>query len=987
MPPPQMAGLVGDARRLPDLPALVQDSDGDGLGDLGRDPARLPYVEPARGRRRCGCRRSTPPLRRLRLRRQRLHRRRPALRHARRLRRAARRRPRGGCACSWTSCRATRRSSTRGSASTPTATSGPTRAGPPNNWLAAFGGPAWSRDERGRRLVPALLLSRAARPRLAQPRGRARRWRTSSASGSAAGSTASARRARPADEGPRAARRPAATRAAPAAAAPRAGERSTRSTRATRPTSASRLAALREAAGDALLVGEVYLPAPSSRPYLGHLDVAFAFELFHAPWDAERDPRRARAPAPPTRALAWVLSNHDFSRLADRAGAPENVRAAALLLLTLPGLRLRLPGRRDRDGRRPRRRAAARPLRPRRLPPSDAVGAESPRRLHDRQPWLPVADPRRAQRRRPGGRPGSLLDLYRELIALRRELGGRLAICEADAGVLAFRAAAATWSRSTSARRSRARARGAASAALAAHGAARIATLGPGEASVALAAVRRVRRLAPRPGIAPHVGEARAAARRPARERSESRGTPSRQAARCRRWRLVAPFLAPLAACGADETAAAGRPQLVHLQRAQRRARRRREERARSESERRATRSRSDLPSDADQQREQLVRRLGAEDDSIDIIGMDVIWTAEFANAGWIKPWTGADEQAATRGHAREPARDRRLQGQALGGAERSNTQLLWYRKDRVKTAAEDLGRDDRAGRADRREEGLIEVQATATRASSSGSTRWSSRPATSIVEPDDGRRGARAAATRAGARMMDKLASSAAADPAISTSEEDTARLAFEGGNAAFMVNYPFVYPSAKEERARRLQEHGRRAVPGVDPSKPAAPPLGGINLGVRRYSKHPKEAFEATCLIAAARTRSDRDRRAGCRRSPRRSTTRRRSTRSIPVRRPDPAADRERGAAAARRPPTRTSRWRSSATIHPLDGRRSTRRRDVEELRENVETRSNVEGAADGSGDRAPPRRAAPKEAARDLRPSRAPSASWAGCCARRR
>jgi multiple sugar transport system substrate-binding protein len=40
------------------------------------------------------------------------------------------------------------------------------------------------------------------------------------------------------------------------------------------------------------------------------------------------------------------------------------------------------------------------------------------------------------------------------------------------------------------------------------------------------------------------------------------------------------------------------------------------------------------LPADADQQREQLVRRLAAGDEDIDIIGMDVIWTAEFAQAG-----------------------------------------------------------------------------------------------------------------------------------------------------------------------------------------------------------------------------------------------------------------------------------------------------------------------------------------------------------------
>ncbi|MDQ4048508.1 MAG: hypothetical protein M3131_03880, partial [Actinomycetota bacterium] len=56
------------------------------------------------------------------------------------------------------------------------------------------------------------------------------------------------------------------------------------------------------------------------------------------------------------------------------------------------------------------------------------------------------------------------------------------------------------------------------------------------------------------------------------------------------------------------------------------------------------------LPTDADQQRELVARRLAAEDSDIDIVGMDVIWTAEFAEAGWIKPWKGADAQKAREG-------------------------------------------------------------------------------------------------------------------------------------------------------------------------------------------------------------------------------------------------------------------------------------------------------------------------------------------------
>src|SRR3954454_1283652 len=51
------------------------------------------------------------------------------------------------------------------------------------------------------------------------------------------------------------------------------------------------------------------------------------------------------------------------------------------------------------------------------------------------------------------------------------------------------------------------------------------------------------------------------------------------------------------------------------------------------------------LPTDANQQRELLVRRLAAEDDSVDIIGMDVIWTAEFAEAKWIRPVPEKDAQ------------------------------------------------------------------------------------------------------------------------------------------------------------------------------------------------------------------------------------------------------------------------------------------------------------------------------------------------------
>ena len=47
-------------------------------------------------------------------------------------------------------------------------------------------------------------------------------------------------------------------------------------------------------------------------------------------------------------------------------------------------------------------------------------------------------------------------------------------------------------------------------------------------------------------------------------------------------------------------------------------------------------------PTGADGQRLQLVRRLAAHHSTIDIMGLDVTWEPEFAEAGWIQPWTGA---------------------------------------------------------------------------------------------------------------------------------------------------------------------------------------------------------------------------------------------------------------------------------------------------------------------------------------------------------
>ncbi|MDQ6605633.1 MAG: extracellular solute-binding protein, partial [Actinomycetota bacterium] len=92
------------------------------------------------------------------------------------------------------------------------------------------------------------------------------------------------------------------------------------------------------------------------------------------------------------------------------------------------------------------------------------------------------------------------------------------------------------------------------------------------------------------------------------------------------------------------------------------------------------------LSTQSDQQRVSLVRRLAAKDSSIDILAMDVDWTAEFAAAKWIRPWPANLAAQVTQGDLPGPVATATVQGHLFAAPVNSNTQLLWYRKDLVPT-------------------------------------------------------------------------------------------------------------------------------------------------------------------------------------------------------------------------------------------------------------------------------------------------------------
>jgi alpha-glucosidase len=197
------------------------------------------------------------------------------------------------------------------------------------------------------------------------------------------------------------------------------------------------LASLRESAGDAVLVGEVYRPTAELVPYLAAFDLVFAFEFMFAAWNAQRIAALLE-PACALRRIAWVLANHDFTRLASRVG-PENARLAAMLQLTLPGTAFVYQG--DEIGLEDG---------PGADPPLDRAGRDRARHpmqwsaepragFTDGTPWLFPVDPQRRNVDDQRADPGSLLELYRDLIELRRRLGPEFDLLGVRDGILAYR--------------------------------------------------------------------------------------------------------------------------------------------------------------------------------------------------------------------------------------------------------------------------------------------------------------------------------------------------------------------------------------------------------------------------------------------------------------------------------------------------------------------------------------------------------------------
>jgi multiple sugar transport system substrate-binding protein len=250
-------------------------------------------------------------------------------------------------------------------------------------------------------------------------------------------------------------------------------------------------------------------------------------------------------------------------------------------------------------------------------------------------------------------------------------------------------------------------------------------------------------------------------------------------------------------------------------------------------------------PDAADQRHQLYVQWLNAGASEPDILQLDVVWTPEFAAAGWIldldrfRPPTDSFFPATIAAN--------RWNGRLYALPWFVDVGMLYWRTDLMAAPPQtfdELERTAAGAQASRglryglvwqgaRYEGLVTVFSEYL---GGFGGRILDGGRVTVGSP---------AAVRALTAMRDEIYRERIVPPAALTWHEEESRFAFQNGESAFMRNWPYAYALMEDSSASRVA--GRFAVVPMPaaPGGRATAALGGAQLAINAHSDHPEAAW----------------------------------------------------------------------------------------------------------------------------------------------
>jgi trehalose/maltose transport system substrate-binding protein len=253
---------------------------------------------------------------------------------------------------------------------------------------------------------------------------------------------------------------------------------------------------------------------------------------------------------------------------------------------------------------------------------------------------------------------------------------------------------------------------------------------------------------------------------------------------------------------------------------------------------------------------------LGAESSDVDVYTIDVVWPGILGKFFIdLKPYTkGAEAE-----HFPAAVANGTLDGKLVAMPWFADAGLLYYRKDLLDKYKEEVpttwaqltaaarkiqDAERKAGNKDM--QGFV-FQGKAYEGLTCDALEWvASFGGGSIVEPD----GKISINNPAAIAALEVAASwpGAISPTGALNAEEEEARAAFQSGNAVFMRNWPYAFALAQDASSPVKDKVGVAPLPKGDGegARPAAT-LGGWDLAVSKFSKHPAEAADLVMYLTS--------------------------------------------------------------------------------------------------------------------------------------
>ncbi|MDF2683330.1 MAG: transporter substrate-binding protein [Brevibacillus sp.] len=256
-----------------------------------------------------------------------------------------------------------------------------------------------------------------------------------------------------------------------------------------------------------------------------------------------------------------------------------------------------------------------------------------------------------------------------------------------------------------------------------------------------------------------------------------------------------------------------------------------------------------EMPSDTGQSHDQYVTMFSAQSSEIDVFDLDVIWPAEFAQAGYLLPLDRLMEQdGIDTGKYIKGAMDAgNFGGQQWTMPKFIDAGLLFYRKDLVKEAPKTWDDLIAQAKALNGKEGTkfgYLMQAKQYEGLVCNFVEFSASYGGKILD-EQGNVAVNNPGTIKGLNKMIEIVKSDFVPTNITTFTETESHTTFLEGQSPFVRNWPYQFAMAQDQTQSKIVDKVAIApLPAGDAGSAAA--LGGWMGGINKFTKHPKEAWE---------------------------------------------------------------------------------------------------------------------------------------------